>query len=201
MSHSICFPPRKVTAKVYVTKMASQKKVPQITTTNKNNKNTTDLRFQTLSSASLWCARILFVNERENAARLLLCCVATFGNILNSIFCGHPNFRFFLFFFCIRKVAKRSKSLFRQKKYLHKSMYGTKLCPLEKPTSLLFPRFYRLSIFKSEETLLGGVRGRLFFDMAPRRSLFSRPPGTKTVRREPSCEKKYFRIVAFCCIH
>jgi len=36
MSHSICFPPRKVTAKVYVTKMASQKKVPQITTTNKN---------------------------------------------------------------------------------------------------------------------------------------------------------------------
>lgn len=195
MSHSICFPPRKVTAKVYVTKMASQKKVPQITTTNKNNKNTTDLRFQTLSSASLWCARILFVNERENAARLLLCCVATFGNLELNLWASIP------LFFCIRKVAKRSKSLFRQKKYLHKSMYGTKLCPLEKPTSLLFPRFYRLSIFKSEETLLGGVRGRLFFDMAPRRSLFSRPPGTKTVRREPSCEKKYFRIVAFCCIH
>ena len=115
MSHSICFPPRKVTAKVYVTKMASQKKVPQITTTNKNNKNTTDLRFQTLSSASLWCARILFVNERENAARLLLCCVATFGNILNSIFCGHPNFRFFLFFFVSERSPKGRKVFFDKK--------------------------------------------------------------------------------------
>ena len=108
MSHSICFPPRKVTA-VYVTKIASKKKVPQITTTNKNNKNTTDLRFQTLSSASLWCARILFVNERENAARLLLCCVATFGNLELNLWASIP------LFFCIRKVAKRSQSLFQKK--------------------------------------------------------------------------------------
>ena len=114
MSHSICFPPRKVTAVKKVTKMASRKKVPQITTTNKNNKNTTDLRFQTLSSASLWCARILFVNERENAARLLLCCVATFGNILNSI-CGHP----FRFFFVSERSPKGRKVFFNKKKYLH----------------------------------------------------------------------------------
>ena len=120
MSHSICFPPRKVTAKVYVTKMASQKKVPQITTTNKNNKNTTDLRFQTLSSASLWCARILFVNERENAARLLLCCVATFGNLELNLWASIP------LFFVSERSPKGRKVCFK-KKYLH----GVINCPLK----------------------------------------------------------------------
>ena len=132
MSHSICFPPRKVTV-VYVTKIAFKKKVPQITTTNKNNKNTTDLRFQTLSSASLWCARILFVNERENAARLLLCCVATFGNILNSIFfCGHPIPLFSVFF--VSERSPKGRKVFFDKKNIS-TRVCTKLCPLEKPTS------------------------------------------------------------------
>ena len=95
----ICFPPRKVTAVKKVTKIASRKNVPQITTTNKNNKNTTDLRFQTLFCLSLVRAHS-FVNERENAARLLLCCVATFGNILNWLAGIHSAFFF---------VSERSK--------------------------------------------------------------------------------------------
>ena len=68
MSHSICFPPRKVTAVYTPQKLPPKKYVPQITTTNKNNKNTTDLRFQkTLSSSSaslFWCAvlaRVFFL--------------------------------------------------------------------------------------------------------------------------------------------
>ena len=106
MSHSICFPPRKVTAKVYVTKMASQKKVPQITTTNKNNKNTTDLRFQTLSSASLWCARILFVNERERGESSSVLCRDFWEIFELNLWASIPLFFLFLYPKGRQKVEK-----------------------------------------------------------------------------------------------
>ena len=108
MSHSICFPPRKVTA-VYVTKIASKKKVPQITTTNKNNKNTTDLRFQTLSSASLWCARILFVNERERGASSSVLCRDFWEIFELNLWASIPLFCLFLYPKGRQKVASFSK--------------------------------------------------------------------------------------------
>ena len=71
MSHSICFPPRKVTA-VYVTKIASKK----ISSSNHHHQQKQQKHHRSPIPNALFClslvrARLLFVSERENAARLL----------------------------------------------------------------------------------------------------------------------------------